>query len=242
MRLSKIEIGWERPLCHDQVLALVRREGMDFPQARKAAAERYGREWSLRLYATTQCVTNLVQGIAGPIENGLFRRLSFVCAPEDAWEGVSVGPAGCGTVLVRHDPWPLLLEKDDLRRKRMAGDILGAGIEVLARTEPRFDAGPLRGALNAARGIDFENVRLWKRLRSESGKTAEVLVRQDTKSYRAELTVTTRKGLVLNRQTIAEGGPSTTYIHERHLGSMRWEGESLVVEAESGFRFELDVG
>ncbi len=242
MRLSRIEIGWEQPLCHDQVLALVRGEGMDFPQARKAAVERYGREWSLRLYAATQCVTNLVQEMAGPVENSLFRQLSFVCVAEDAEEGLRVGPAGCGAVLVPHDPWPLLLEKDDLRRKRMAGDILGAGLSILARAEPRFDAGALRGALDAARGIDFENVRLWKRLRSESGKTAEVLVRQDTESYRAELTVTTRKGLVLNRQTIAVGGPSTTYIHERHLGSMRWEGDVLVVEAESGFRFELHAG
>lgn len=205
---------------------------------RRCALYENDRDPEAVFYRITNCVTYMVERIMEPIPTRNLRRAIIRCASKGEERVIDYGDGHC-TVCVLYDPWPIM-ELGDLGRKEMAADIILRGMDVLER-ETGLDASEVRRACALAREAGFESRWVWRRRRSPSGMTAEVEVDQDTERLRIWMTVYSRRGQMLRRALVADERSDAWLLRYCYLGDLRWEGDTAVVEAESGFRYELDM-
>ena len=239
MKFKEIDIDWYSPYKPIAVEESVLSESLSRDEAIALdIGDKAKERWATLLWRTN-CVTTMVERIMEPIPTDCIRRAIICCVDSTREEGVVLGHDGICTVFLRYDPWPIM-ELGDLGRKEMTADIILRGMDVLER-ETGLDASEVRRACALAREAGFESRWVWRRRRSPSGMTAEVEVDQDTERLRIWMTVYSRRGQMLRRALMVEREPDSWGLRYRHLGDLRWEGDTAVVEAESGFRYELDM-
>lgn len=125
-----------------------------------------------------------------------------------------------------------------LNEKKMSLEVIRRALRLVQ--EAGIDVSRAFWACDAVAGAGYENVWVWKKKRSTSHNTAEVVVRHDSERMSAWLYVCSKCGQMLKKALIAEEQPSEFGLY-RHLGSLDWDGDTVVVSSEYGFRLEVPV-